>query len=128
MKNLMTRTLIALATLTLTGSMAFAAGAGDIKEELTFTKDMTINGVLVKKGTYNVRFNEKTGEVAILQGKNEVVRTSARLVDRKGKSHRTEITYTENGSTRNLQEIAFDGDSQSISIGNNGAAAATPQQ
>lgn len=125
MKSFLTRTLVAVATFVIMSAVTLA---GDIKEQVTFSKDLNVNGTLVKKGTYRVEFNEKTGEMVLSQGKKEVARATARLEDRQKKASRTEVIYSQNGETRNLQGIAFDGDSQTLVLSNNGAVSATPQQ
>jgi hypothetical protein len=40
----------------LTGVVALAKST---EREVTFTKNLTVNGTLVKKGTYKVEFNEE---------------------------------------------------------------------
>ena len=60
----------------LTGVMALAKST---EREVTFTKSLTVNGTLVKKGTYKVEFNEETNELTIKKGKKVVATAQARL-------------------------------------------------
>jgi hypothetical protein len=50
-----------------------------IEKKVTFTESVTVNGTLVKKGTYKVTFNEETNELTIRQGKKVVATAQARL-------------------------------------------------
>jgi hypothetical protein len=60
----------------LTGVVALAKST---EREVTFTKNLTVNGTLVKKGTYKVEFNEETNELTIKKGKKVVATAQARL-------------------------------------------------
>ena len=124
MKNLTTRAVFAVA---IALTMSFVTWAAETKKNVTFNNDVTVNGTVVKKGTYKVVYDEKTGEMTILKGKTEIVKTTAQAKDRPNKATRTELIYTQSGDARNLQGIAFDGSSQTLVLGNGGAAA-TPQQ
>jgi hypothetical protein len=35
------------------------------KQKVTFENDIKVNGTLVKKGTYDVKFDDETGQLAI---------------------------------------------------------------
>ena len=76
MKSIVNRVLVLLVTVCLTGVLAFAK---TIEKEVTFGQSLTVNGTLVKKGTYKVAFNEETGELTIRKGKKVVATAQARL-------------------------------------------------
>jgi hypothetical protein len=49
------------------------------KKEVIFTEAVTVDGTLVKKGTYKVTFNDETGELVIKKGSKVVAKAQARL-------------------------------------------------
>ena len=57
MKSIVNRILMLLVTVSLTGVLALAK---TIEKEVTFIQSVSVNGTLVKKGTYKVAFNEET--------------------------------------------------------------------
>ncbi len=92
----------------------------DKSEYITLPQDVTINGTLVKKGEYKLKFDEKTGELLLMKGSKVVAKTSARIEQREEKAARTEInTY---GAQQELRGITFRGDSEKIVVGGNSAA------
>ncbi|MDQ2856271.1 MAG: hypothetical protein M3R68_08080, partial [Acidobacteriota bacterium] len=71
---------IGLVVLALAAVMAF--GKDKIKEDwVTFSNDVSVGGSTVKAGEYKVRFNQETGELAIVKGSKVVAKTTARLQD-----------------------------------------------
>lgn len=90
-------------------------------EYVTLPQDVTINGTLVKKGEYKLKFDEKTGELLIMKGSKVVAKTSARLEKREEKAGRTEFNTITNGSQNELRGITFRGDSNRIVFGGTAA-------
>lgn len=76
MKSIVNRVVGFVLVVALTGVVAFAKST---EREVTFTKNLTVNGTLVKKGTYKVEFNEETSELTIKKGKRVVATAQARL-------------------------------------------------
>lgn len=122
MKNLVGRTAIALVVCLLTGVVALA---GQIKKEVTFSEDVTINGARVEKGTYKLRFDEETGELSIMDGKKTVAKTTARIEKRDKEAMRTVVGAINKGDTNELRSITFRGESQSFVVGGSAGAATT---
>ncbi len=120
MKKIANRIAIVLVILAVSSVMAFAKIRS---KEISFGQDVTINGTLVKKGTYKVQFNEETGELTIFV-KNQAIKTSARLQERAKRSNRTEFVLVNQGESAALKSITFAGDKQSIVLGDSGPAAA----
>lgn len=61
---------------------ALAAGltlAKTTERDVTFKQAVTVNDTVVKKGTYQISFNEETGELTIKKGKKVIVTAQARL-------------------------------------------------
>lgn len=102
---------------------SLTAFAKDKSETITFSQDVTINGTLVKKGEYKVRFDEKSGELLLMKGKTIVAKSPARLEKREGKAARsTEFNTVSNGSSSELREITFRGDNQKVVLGQGSAS------
>jgi hypothetical protein len=76
MKNMVNRIVVLLVITVLTG---VAALAKTTEKKVTFRDSVTVNGTLVKKGTYKVAFNDETGELTIKKGGEVVATASARL-------------------------------------------------
>lgn len=86
----------------------------DKSEFINLPQDVVINGTLVKKGAYKLKFDEKTGELLLMKGSKVVAKTSARLEKREDKADRTEFNTTNTGSQSELRGITFRGDSEKI--------------
>ena len=101
----------------------------DKSEFINLPQDVVINGTLVKKGAYKLKFDEKTGELLIMKGSKVVAKTSARIEKREEKAGRTEFNTTVNGSQNELRGISFRGDSEKIVIsqGSSSSMPATAQ-
>lgn len=65
--------------LVITALMGVAALAKTTEKKVTFRDSVTVNGKLLKKGTYKVVFNEETGELTIKKGGEVVATAQARL-------------------------------------------------
>lgn len=101
-----------LMILALTSAVAF----GKVKREsITLSADTTVAGTLVKAGTYDVKFDDKTGELSLLkEGSNKaIVKTTGQLKDRAEKARGTQYQLLDNA----LVSVAFSGQSQDVVIG-----------
>ena len=97
--------------------MSVAVVAKERTETLNLTTDVTINGTLVKKGQYKLKFDEQTGELLIMKGKKVVAKTTAKMEARSDKAGRTEVNTITNGSQQELRGITFRGENQRIVVG-----------
>src|ERR1700694_31241 len=87
MKGFMRVFFVALAISALASVSAFAGSKDKVKKEtVTFTSDVMVNGTLVKAGDYEVKFDETTGELAILKDGKVKAKTAARLEQRTDKA------------------------------------------
>ena len=114
MRSKINRVVIALVVCAL---MAVAVVAKDRTETLNLTQDVTINGTLVKKGQYKMKFDEQTGELLIMKGKKVVAKTTAKIETRTDKADRTEVNTINN----ELRGITFRGENQRFVVGQAGA-------
>jgi len=94
----------------------------DKSEFINLPQDVVINGTLVKKGAYKLKFDEKTGELLLMRGSKVVAKTNARLEKREEKADRTEFSTFSNGSQNELRGITFRGENEKIVLSQGGAA------
>jgi hypothetical protein len=119
MKKFLSGVLLAGIVSTMSVCMAFADNK---KDTIKFHVDVTVNGVLVKKGTYEVAFDEKTNEVAIMKGKEVIAKTTGRLEKRPKAARTTEYQTAEHNNADVLVSITFAGDKEEIVMGEGGTA------
>ena len=97
-------------------SSAFAA----TKASLQLQSQVTVNGTKLKPGDYKVQW-EGTGpnvEVSIMQGKNVVAKTQARVVDLSAPSANNAAVTTKNGDgTSALSGVRFEGKKFALELG-----------
>src|SRR5882724_8600434 len=118
MKVFFKSTLAALMICALTSLAVFAAGKDKVKTEtVTFTSDVMVNGTLVKAGEYQVRFNEQTGELAILKGGKVKAKTTAQLQSRSEKAKNTAVRTLDKGGVAELIGVSFGGSKQDLVVG-----------
>ncbi len=103
----------------LLASSAFAA----TKAQLHLQSPTTINGTQLKAGDYKLQW-DGTGpnvEVSILQGKNVVAKTSAKVVDLPSPSANDAavVKKNDNGSS-SLSGIRFEGKKYALELGDSG--------
>jgi hypothetical protein len=123
MKSFVKNTVVALAMVALVAIGAFAAGKDKVKKEtVTLLSDVTVNGTLVKAGTYEIKFDEKTGELAILRDGKVKAKASMRSEERSDKAQITAVRTAKNGSIAELIGVTFAGSTQNLVMsGNSGA-------
>ena len=123
MKKVITRMMIALALCALVSALALA---NDKTEMVTIPQDVQINGTLVKRGQYKLKFDEQTGELLLLKGKKVVARTTARLEPRDEKAQRTEFGMLQQGEAKVLRSITFRGERESLVMHEGSAPMSAP--
>ena len=124
MKSLVNRVLIALVVLAMSSVMALAAGKS---EKVNFTRDVVVNGTMVKKGTYTVKYDEKSGEMLVQQGNKTIAKTTAHLQNRAGKVLHTEMIVTNRDNNSVLRSLALEGDNQTMIVEEEVNQAVAPQ-
>jgi len=92
------------------------------KEHVTLTSDVVVNGTLVKAGEYDIRFDEKAGELSILKNGKVKAKTSAHLQARDDKAKSTALKTRENGKMSELIAVTFGGSSQDVIVTSGGGA------
>jgi hypothetical protein len=97
--------------------MALAAGKS---RSVTFLSDVMLNGTTIKKGTYQVTFDEKTGELTISNRKTVIAKGNARLEKFTGTPGTVYVTQ----SNKELASIVFSGNQATLGGGGGGSSTA----
>lgn len=118
MKSIVNRMVVVLMVGAL---MSVAAFAKVRKHTVTFDTDIKVNDTLVKKGTYQVRYDDETGQLSILQNGKTVVQAMTRLEDRVKKANDFVLRSEVNGGETQLTGVTFDGSDKNVLISNSGA-------
>lgn len=119
MKSMVNRMVAVLMVGALTGIVAFAKVH---KQRVTFENDIKVNGTLVKKGNYEVKFDDETGQLTIAKNGKTVVQTMAKLEPREKKANDFQLRSTVNGDETQLTGVTFGGSDKDIVITNSGAS------
>ena len=119
MKSVMSKVLAVLMVGALTGVVALAKVK---KERVTFDSDIKVNGTLVKKGTYDVKFDDESGQLSIVKNGKVVVEAATRLEARSNKAADFQIRSITNGNELQLAGVTFGGADKDVMIANNGAS------
>lgn len=123
MKVFLKSTFAALMICALASITAFAAAKDKVKtENVTFASDVMVNGTLVKAGDYQLKFNEETGELAIMKDGKVKAKTTAHFQPRSDKAKNTSIRTVDKGSIAELTGVTFGGSNQDVVVGASGGA------
>lgn len=121
MKSFMKNTVMALAMIALVSLGVFAAGKDKVKKDtVTLLSDVTVNGTLLKAGTYEIRFDEKTGELAIVRDGKIKAKTTVRSEERSDKARTTAVRTDRKNNIAELIGVTFAGSNQNLVV--NGSA------
>ncbi|HLA12516.1 MAG TPA: hypothetical protein VJ023_18160 [Pyrinomonadaceae bacterium] len=105
-----------LVVLLITAFASVAAIAKSKSETVTFLTDMKVNGTLVKKGTYKIKFDEETSELSIIKNGKVIAKAPARVEQREKKARMFEIRSSGSGDTVELTAVAFGGSSENLVV------------
>ena len=122
MKSIVSKMMAVLMVGALTGVVALAKVH---KEKVTFDSDIKVNGTLVKKGTYDVKFDDESGQLSIEKSGKVVAQAMAKLEAREKKANDFQLRSTVNGDETNLTGITFGGSDKNIVITNSGSSTTT---
>lgn len=119
MKSMVSKMMAVLMVGALTGVVAFAKVH---KQKVTFESDMKVNGTLVKKGSYEVKFDDETRQLTIAKNGKTVVQAMAKVETREKKANDFQLRSTVNGDETQLTGVTFDGSDKDIVITSGGAS------
>jgi len=118
MKSIMNRMLVVLMVGALTSVVALAKVQ---KHRVTFDSDIKVNGTVVKKGTYDVKFDDQSGQLTIAKNGKVVAQAMARLEPRPKKANDFQLRSNGSGADTNLVGVTFGGSDKDVVISNSGA-------
>jgi len=119
MKSILSKMMAVLMVGALTGVVASAKVH---KEKVTFDSDIKVNGTLVKKGTYEVKFDDESGQLSITKNGKTVAQATAKLEQREKKANDFQLRSTVNGDETNLTGITFGGSDKNVVITSGGSS------
>ena len=119
MKSIVTKVFAVLMVGALTGVVALAKVKRD---RVTFDNDIKVNGTLVKKGSYDVKFDEETGQLSIIKNGKVIAEAATRTETRAKKASDFVVRSITNGNEVQLAGVTFGGSDKDIVIANNGAS------
>ena len=118
MKSILKRVAIILVVGALTSVVALAKVK---KHQMTFESDLKVNNTVLKKGTYEVKFDDQTGRLSILKNNKVVMETMTRLEPRSKKAPDFQIISSGSGDDAQFVGVTFGGSDKDVVISNNGA-------
>jgi 7-keto-8-aminopelargonate synthetase-like enzyme len=114
MRILINGVVVACLLLTLAAATAF----GNTKRSaIVLTADTKVNDTVVKKGKYDVVFDDQTNELSIFKGAKLIAKTAVRIEKRDQKARGTEIQTTLEGMEQKLVSVAFGGSHENVVVG-----------
>ena len=119
MKSMVSRMVAILMVGALTGVVAFAKVH---KQKVTFESDMKVNGTLVKKGTYDVKFDDENGQLTIEKNGKTVAQATAKLEAREKKANDFQLRSTSDNGETNLIGVTFNGSDKNVVITGSGSS------
>src|SRR4029078_637507 len=118
MKSIVNRIFVVMLVGALTCVAAFAKVQ---KHSVTFENDTKVNGTLVKKVTYNLKFDDATGQLTISKNGKVVAQAMAKLEPRDKKAGDFQVRSSVTGDEAQLLGVTFGGSTSDVIIANNGA-------
>ena len=109
----------------LVASLGVAAKDKTKKKTVEFTQDVMVNGTVVKAGTYDVKFNEETGELSIVKDGKVKATTAAHLEARSNEAKDTALIIASTGGVAELRGVAFGGSNQNVVVGGSGGSSSS---
>ena len=119
MKSIVNRVLVVLMVGALTSVVAFAKVH---KHGVTFENDTKVNGTVVEKGTYDLKFDDATGQLSIVKNGKTIATAMTKLEPRAKKAADFQVRSNTNGAESQLLGVTFDGWDKDVVITNNGAS------
>jgi hypothetical protein len=119
MKSVVNKVLVVLMVGALTSVVAFAKTQ---KQKVTFENDIKVNGTLVKKGTYELKFDDQSGQLSIIKNGKVVAQAMARTEQREKKASDFQLRSITKGDEVQLAGVTFGGSDKDVMIANNGAS------
>ena len=118
MKSIMSRMLVVL----MVGALTSVAALAKVhKHKVTFEEYIKLNGTVVKRGTYDVKFDDETNQLSILKNGKVVAQAMARLESREKKANDFQLRSTNKDNEQKLTGVTFGGSDKDVVITEGGA-------
>jgi hypothetical protein len=108
--------------LLITSLMSVPVFAKAKKKTVKFEADIKVNGTLVNKGVYDVKFDDQTGELSVEKDNKVVARASTTVEKRANKARIFAFKSSGKGSDQQLIGVTFAGADHDIVISSNQAS------
>jgi hypothetical protein len=119
MKSIMSRMLVVL----MVGALTSVAALAKVhKQRVTFDEDIKVNDTVVKKGTYEVKFDDETNQLSIVKNGKVVAQAMARLESREKKANDFQLRSTNKDNEQKLTGVTFGGSDKDVVITEGGAS------
>ena len=119
MKSIVNRMVAVLMVGALTSVVAFAKVH---KHTITFDSDIKVNDTVVKKGTYQVKFDDETGQLSILQNGKTIAQSMTRIESRSKKANDFVLRSVTNGDEKQMIGVTFGGSDKDVLLTSGGAS------
>jgi len=118
MKSIVSKLVAVVMVGALTSVVAFAKVH---KEKVTFDNDIKVNGTVVKKGSYDVKFDDESGQLSITKNGKVVAQAMAKLEQRDKKANDFQLRSTTDNGETNLIGVTFGGSDKNVVITGSGS-------
>ena len=118
MKSIVSKMVAVVMVGALTSVVAFAKVH---KEKVTFDSDIKVNGTVVKKGTYDLKFDDESGQLSITKNGKVVAQAMAKAEQREKKANDFQLRSTSVNGETNLIGVTFNGSDKNVVITGSGS-------
>ena len=119
MKSILNRIVVILVV----GALASVAALAKVhKHSVTFDTDTKVNGTLIKKGTYQVKFDDESGQLSIVKNGKTVAQATAKLEPREKKASDFQLRSVTKGDEAELVGVTFGGSDKDVVITSGGGS------
>ena len=119
MKSIVNRVIVVLMVGALASVVAFAKVH---THKVTFDTDTKVNGTVVEKGTYDLKFDDQSGQLSIVKNGKTIAQAMTKLEPRAKKAGDFQLRSTNSGDGSQLLGVTFGGWDKDVVIANNGAS------
>ena len=119
MKSIVNRVIVVLMVGALASVVAFAKVH---RHKVTFENDTKVNATVVEKGTYDLKFDDETGQLSIVKNGKTIAQAMTKLEPRSKKAADFQVRSMGSGADSQLLGVTFDGWDKDVVITNNGAS------
>lgn len=106
MKSIVSKMLVVLVIGALASVAAFAKVT---KHQVTFDNDIKVNNTLIKKGTYEIRFDDQSGQFSVVKNGKVIATAMTRLEARTKKASDFQLRSIGSGDDAQIVGVTFGG-------------------